>query len=84
MNLFSGKDSEFPGLVPLIRNYLDSADVDVDTRCSISQYLSFIQVKLIKILFSKIFFCFIIIKILFLEACFRRIINFSFLDEGVY
>lgn len=65
MNLFSGKDSEFPGLVPLIRNYLDSADVDVDTRCSISQYLSFIQVKLIKILFSKIFFVLLLLKFSF-------------------
>lgn len=42
--VFPGKGDEFPGLVPLIRKYLDGADVDVDTRCSISQYLSFIQV----------------------------------------
>ncbi len=34
---------DFTGLVPLMRQYLDSADVDVDTRCTVSQYLSFIQ-----------------------------------------
>lgn len=39
-----GKDDEFPGLVPLIHQYLDSADVDVDTRCTITQYLTFLQV----------------------------------------
>lgn len=35
--------TQFPGLVPLIRQFLDGADVDVDTRCTINQYLSFIQ-----------------------------------------
>uniref|UniRef100_A0A7I5ECK0 Glutamate--cysteine ligase n=1 Tax=Haemonchus contortus TaxID=6289 RepID=A0A7I5ECK0_HAECO len=37
------RDDTFPGLVPLIKQYLDSADVDVDTRCTISQYLNFIS-----------------------------------------
>ncbi|VDK51009.1 unnamed protein product [Gongylonema pulchrum] len=42
--IINGKaDDDFPGLVPLIRQYLDGADVDVDTRCTVSQYLSFIQ-----------------------------------------
>lgn len=41
--IINGRGDEFPGLVPLIRQYLDSADVDVDTRCTISQYLNFIQ-----------------------------------------
>ncbi|MFH4976819.1 hypothetical protein AB6A40_003528 [Gnathostoma spinigerum] len=41
--IINGYKDEFPGLVPLIRQYLDSADVDVDTRCTISQYLNFIQ-----------------------------------------
>uniref|UniRef100_A0A0M3KCE9 Glutamate--cysteine ligase n=1 Tax=Anisakis simplex TaxID=6269 RepID=A0A0M3KCE9_ANISI len=41
--IMNGKTDEFPGLVTLIRQYLDSADVDVDTRCTISQYLNFIQ-----------------------------------------
>jgi glutamate--cysteine ligase catalytic subunit len=39
---FTGNPA-FPGLVPLIRQFLDGADVDVDTRCTINQYLSFIQ-----------------------------------------
>lgn len=41
--IVNGKGDEFPGLVPLIKQYLDSADVDVDTRCTISQYLNFIS-----------------------------------------
>ncbi|VDM50467.1 unnamed protein product [Toxocara canis] len=41
--IINGKGDEFPGLVTLIRQFLDSADVDVDTRCTISQYLNFIQ-----------------------------------------
>uniref|UniRef100_A0A1I8A3E1 Glutamate--cysteine ligase n=1 Tax=Steinernema glaseri TaxID=37863 RepID=A0A1I8A3E1_9BILA len=41
--IINGDGHEFPGLVPLIRQFLDSADVDVDTRCTISQYLNFIQ-----------------------------------------
>ncbi|CAK5081693.1 unnamed protein product [Meloidogyne enterolobii] len=36
-------NSQFSGLAPLIRQFLDGADVDVDTRCTINQYLSFIQ-----------------------------------------
>ncbi|CAJ0960141.1 unnamed protein product, partial [Mesorhabditis belari] len=41
--IVNGKDEEWPGLIPLIKQYLDSADVDVDTRCTISQYLNFIS-----------------------------------------
>jgi len=41
--IINGDGKDFPGLVPLIRNFLDGSDVDVDTRCTISQYLSFIQ-----------------------------------------
>lgn len=40
-----GDGKEFPGLIPLIRQFLDGADVDVDTRCTITQYLNFIQVN---------------------------------------
>lgn len=43
--VINGKGDDFPGLVPLIKQYLDSADVDVDTRCTISQYLRFIQLR---------------------------------------
>ncbi|VDP01463.1 unnamed protein product [Heligmosomoides polygyrus] len=41
--IINGTDEGFPGLVPLIKQYLDSADVDVDTRCTVSQYLNFIS-----------------------------------------
>ncbi|CAD5212834.1 unnamed protein product [Bursaphelenchus okinawaensis] len=41
--IINGDGKEFPGLVPLIRQFLDGADVDVDTRCTITQYLNFIQ-----------------------------------------
>jgi glutamate--cysteine ligase catalytic subunit len=41
--IVNGDGHEFPGLVPLIRQFLDGADLDVDTRCTISQYLTFIQ-----------------------------------------
>ncbi|VDO41769.1 unnamed protein product [Brugia timori] len=41
--IINGSGEDFPGLIPLMRQYLDSADVDVDSRCTVSQYLSFIQ-----------------------------------------
>ena len=30
---------EFPGLIPLVRMYVNSIDIDVDTRCTVMQYL---------------------------------------------
>jgi hypothetical protein len=36
---------EFPGLVSLVRMYVNSIDVDVDTRCTILQYLRCISKK---------------------------------------
>lgn len=41
--IINGKEGEFPGLIPLINNYLSSMDVDADTHCTIQQYLKFIQ-----------------------------------------
>lgn len=41
--IINGKAGEFPGLVPLIRTFLSSMDVDVDTQCTIQQYLNLIQ-----------------------------------------
>lgn len=41
--IFNGKADSFPGLVPLIRSYLQSMEVDTDTHCTIEQYLRFIQ-----------------------------------------
>lgn len=37
------KDGVFPGLIPLINNYLTNLPIDVDTRCSLSRYLALIQ-----------------------------------------
>ncbi|XP_028130655.1 glutamate--cysteine ligase [Diabrotica virgifera virgifera] len=41
--IINGKGEEFPGLIPLINNYLSGMDVDADTHCTIQQYLKFIQ-----------------------------------------
>ncbi|XP_054720488.1 glutamate--cysteine ligase catalytic subunit-like isoform X2 [Uloborus diversus] len=43
--IINGKENEFPGLVPLIQKFLTSMDVDVDTQCSIQQYLKLIQLR---------------------------------------
>lgn len=40
--IINGKD-EFPGLISLVRMYINSIDVDVDTRCTILQYLRLIS-----------------------------------------
>lgn len=42
-HIINGKEGEFPGLIPLINNYLSGMEVDVDTHCTISQYLKLIQ-----------------------------------------
>lgn len=34
---------EFPGLIPLVENYLNSMNVDVETRCELAQYLDLIR-----------------------------------------
>ncbi|RJE17954.1 glutamate-cysteine ligase [Aspergillus sclerotialis] len=36
-------DGSFPGLVPLVESYLDSVNVDVETRCSLATYLDLIR-----------------------------------------
>lgn len=41
--IVNGKESVFPGLVPIVHSYLDTLHLDVDTRCSMSKYLSLIQ-----------------------------------------
>ncbi|GFS51864.1 glutamate--cysteine ligase catalytic subunit [Trichonephila inaurata madagascariensis] len=43
--IINGKKNEFPGLVPLIQKFLSSMDVDVDTQCSIQQYLQLIKLR---------------------------------------
>jgi glutamate--cysteine ligase catalytic subunit len=40
----NGSD-RFPGCIQLIKDYLSNLDVDVDTQCTIKQYLSFIEAR---------------------------------------
>ncbi|XP_012941987.1 glutamate--cysteine ligase catalytic subunit [Aplysia californica] len=42
--IFHGKD-DFPGLLALINLYMDSIEIDVDTRCTILQYLKLISMR---------------------------------------
>ena len=39
----SADGSSFPGLIPLVESYLDSVNVDVETRCSLAKYLDLIR-----------------------------------------
>jgi glutamate--cysteine ligase catalytic subunit len=42
--IINGKeDGSFPGLIPLVEMYLDSLNVDVETRCELAQYLALIR-----------------------------------------
>lgn len=43
--IMNGKAEEggFPGLIPLVESYLDSVNVDVETRCELAQYLALIR-----------------------------------------
>ena len=46
--IINGKDAVdgrkgFPGLIPLVESYLDSINVDVETRCELAQYLALIR-----------------------------------------
>ena len=43
--IFNGKEGEFPGLIPLIKDYLKDVDLDVDTSCTLLTYLRFIRKK---------------------------------------
>ncbi|XP_062520742.1 glutamate--cysteine ligase catalytic subunit-like [Corticium candelabrum] len=43
--IVNGKKGHFPGLIPLMNRYLDSVDVDAETRCTISVYLKLIEQK---------------------------------------
>lgn len=36
-------DGSFPGLIPLVESYLNSVNVDVETRCSLARYLDLIR-----------------------------------------
>lgn len=39
----SSRDFDFPGLIPLVESYLDSMNVDVQTRCELANYISLIR-----------------------------------------
>lgn len=42
--IINGQDAGgFPGLVPLVESYLDSVNVDVETRCELARYLALIK-----------------------------------------
>ena len=36
-------DDGFPGLIPLVESYLDSINIDVETRCELARYLDLIR-----------------------------------------
>lgn len=36
-------ENSFPGLIPVVESYLDSMNVDVETRCELARYLSLIR-----------------------------------------
>ncbi|KAF2774249.1 GCS-domain-containing protein [Teratosphaeria nubilosa] len=36
-------DGSFPGLIPLVESYLDSVNVDVETRCELARYLELVK-----------------------------------------
>ncbi|KAH9508372.1 hypothetical protein Btru_050935 [Bulinus truncatus] len=42
--IFHGKD-DFPGLIPLITSYMDNNEINVDTRCTLSQYMRLISLR---------------------------------------
>ncbi|XP_061410150.1 glutamate--cysteine ligase catalytic subunit [Lethenteron reissneri] len=41
--IINGKEGVFPGLIPIINSYLENMEVDVETRCSIYNYLRLIR-----------------------------------------
>ncbi len=41
--IINGNGNQFPGLIPLMKQYLNSIELDVDTQCSIQQYLNLIS-----------------------------------------
>lgn len=41
--IYAYSQDEFPGLLPLVRMYINSVEMDVETRCTILQYLRVIS-----------------------------------------
>ncbi|PGH02148.1 glutamate-cysteine ligase [Polytolypa hystricis UAMH7299] len=42
-DIINGSASGFPGLIPLVESYLNSMNVDVETRCALATYLELIR-----------------------------------------
>ncbi|KAK2839200.1 Zn finger-containing GTPase- Activating Protein for ARF, partial [Arthroderma sp. PD_2] len=42
-DIINGSSDGFPGLIPLVESYLDSLNVDVETRCALAKYLDLIR-----------------------------------------
>jgi len=43
INGSQSEEHDFPGLIPIVESYLDSVNVDVNTRCELSTYLDLIR-----------------------------------------
>lgn len=43
INGSKSEDNDFPGLIPIVESYLDSVNVDVQTRCELDTYLRLIR-----------------------------------------
>lgn len=41
--IVNGKSGGFPGLIPLVENYLNSVNIDIETRCELARYLELIR-----------------------------------------
>ena len=41
--IVNGKPGGFPGLIPLVENYLNSVNIDIETRCELARYLELIR-----------------------------------------
>ncbi|KAF2817688.1 putative glutamate-cysteine ligase Gcs1 [Mytilinidion resinicola] len=41
--VINGQEDGFPGLIPLVESYLNSMNVDVETRCELARYLDLIR-----------------------------------------
>lgn len=49
-----GEKDEFPGLVPLVLEFLDECDVDIETRETVTNYMRLIQVRSYSLLRSPL------------------------------
>ncbi|KAH9906822.1 glutamate-cysteine ligase [Xylariomycetidae sp. FL2044] len=45
INGSKSEEHDFPGLIPIVESYLDSVNVDVQTRCGLSDYLELVRLR---------------------------------------